>query len=131
MSVQHIFFYGTLMCPDVYQAVTGRELIAQKASLKNYRIYSLKNRVYPGIVPFDGAKVCGLMTKVDLETIARLDQFEGGEYDRTLVEVDDSQRYHMQAWVYVLKQSYYSIKEKEGWDYQNFLRVHLRNYLFF
>lgn len=129
MSVQYIFFYGTLMCPDVYQAVTGRELIAEKASLKNYRIYSLKNRVYPGIVPFRGAEVCGLMTKVDAETIMRLDQFEGGEYERMSVGINDKSDNKLTGWAYVLREDSYHILASAGWSFQNFLENDLANYL--
>lgn len=129
MSVQHIFFYGTLMCPDVYQAVTRRELIAEKASLKDYRIYSLKNRVYPGIVPFDGSEVRGLIIKVDAKTIERLDQFEGSEYERVAVNISDESDNKLTGWAYVLRDDSYHILASAGWDFQNFLENDLANYL--
>ena len=129
MSTQHIFFYGTLMCPEVYEAITEKPLEAENATLNHFKIYSLQNRVYPGIIPSKDSEVKGLVTKVDQKTLDRLDYFEGEEYHRTLVEIFDFRGLTCKAWAYVLKENHQSLAEVEGWDYENFLKVHLENYL--
>ena len=129
MSPQHLFFYGTLMCPEVYEAITGKPLEAESATLSHFKIYSLQNRVYPGIIPSQDSEVKGLVTIADQETLDRLDYFEGEEYTRTLVEVIDTKKQLMKAWTYILKVSHYSLAQEEGWDYEKFVKVHLENYL--
>lgn len=129
MSTQHIFFYGTLMCPKVYEAITGKPLEAENATLNDFKIYSLQNRVYPGIIPSINSEVKGLLAKVDQAILDRLDYFEGEEYTRTLVEVIDTKKQLMKAWTYILKESHYSLAQVEGWDYKEFVEIHLENYL--
>ncbi|MEQ6119906.1 gamma-glutamylcyclotransferase family protein [Reichenbachiella sp. MALMAid0571] len=129
MSTQYIFFYGTLMCAEVYEAITGKPLVAENATLSDFKIYSLQNRAYPGIIPSKDSEVRGLVTKVGQETLDRLDCFEGEEYHRTLVEVTSTTGNIIKSWAYVLKESHRSLAEMEGWDYEKFLKVHLENYL--
>jgi len=129
MSTQHIFFYGTLMCPEVYEAISGKPLEAKPATLSQFKIYSLQNRVYPGIIPSRDSEVKGLVTKVDQETLDRLDYFEGEVYIRTLVEVTDTKKQLMKAWTYVLKESHYSLAQEEVWDYEKFVKTDLKDYL--
>ncbi len=129
MSTQHIFFYGTLMCSEVYEAITGKPLETKPATLCHFKIYSLQNRVYPGIIPSRDSEVKGQLASVDNKTLDLLDDFEGEEYTRTLVEATSSTGNIIKSWAYVLKESHHSLAEAEGWDYEKFLKVHLENYL--
>lgn len=129
MALENVFFYGTLMCPEVYLAVTGHVLKAEEATLRNYKTFSLKKRVYPGIIPFDGSVVQGLMTKVDAATITQLDQFEGREYERSAVDITGVLESDLTGWAYVLREDCYHILASAGWSFQNFLEKDLAQYL--
>ena len=125
----HIFFYGTLMCPQVYQAVTEEQLVAQPAVLKGYQVFSLKNRVYPGIIHEATSEVPGLLVKVNDQLIRRLDYFEGSEYERKALSVFSNQNKSIEAWVYVLKDSHLHILDTPTWNYDHFLQSNLEEYL--
>ncbi|MFY0651281.1 MAG: gamma-glutamylcyclotransferase [Cyclobacteriaceae bacterium] len=129
MKPQYIFFYGTLMNPDVYRAVTGKELIAEDARLEGYQIYTLKERVYPGIMPSPSASVMGFFKKIVESELDRLDWFEGNEYERRIVKIIDHKEHKLASWVYVLKEECQDILDGEGWDYEFFASNHLKDYL--
>jgi hypothetical protein len=46
----HLFTYGTLMFPEVWQAVVGKEFQTLPAQLPNFQIFRVKDAVYPGII---------------------------------------------------------------------------------
>lgn len=128
-AIQHVFFYGTLMSPEVYSAVTGQKLIVRTASLEGYEIFSLKNRVYPGIKPVPNATIDGIVSKVDSQTLDRLDWFEGSEYEREEVEVKLDSGERIKCFCYILKDNQHHIIDHKEWEFQHFLEVNLENYL--
>ncbi|MDP4678782.1 MAG: gamma-glutamylcyclotransferase [Cyclobacteriaceae bacterium] len=128
MSTQYIFFYGTLMCPEVYSAVAGQSLVSEPAVLKGYQIYSLKDRVYPGIKTDLNAEVTGVISKVDSNTLDKLDWFEGSEYERKYVKLRVDVKNQFEAWVYVLKETNHYLIDNEGWSYESFLKNNIKYY---
>jgi gamma-glutamylcyclotransferase (GGCT)/AIG2-like uncharacterized protein YtfP len=46
----HLFTYGTLMFPEVWQAVVGRQFETTPAQLPGYQIFRVRDAVYPGII---------------------------------------------------------------------------------
>jgi gamma-glutamylcyclotransferase (GGCT)/AIG2-like uncharacterized protein YtfP len=46
----HLFTYGTLMFPEVWQAVVGRQFETTPAQLPGYEIYRVAGALYPGII---------------------------------------------------------------------------------
>ena len=46
----HIFTYGTLMIPEVMQAVTCQSFQVSEARLYGYERFCLVDEIYPGIV---------------------------------------------------------------------------------
>lgn len=129
MAIQHIFFYGTIMCPQVYSAVTGQQLISEYALLEGYQIYSLKDRVYPGIKSATNSAVSGLVSKVDNNTLDNLDWFEGSEYERKEVEVKLDSGELVDCFCYILKSMHHHIIDHEEWNFQYFLDASLEDYL--
>jgi gamma-glutamylcyclotransferase (GGCT)/AIG2-like uncharacterized protein YtfP len=76
------------MLPAVRQAVCGRALPEQPATLADYVRYRFRGRVYPGIVPAPGASTEGALVEgIDAGLWARLDRFETDLYERLEVEV--------------------------------------------
>ena len=82
----HLFTYGTLMFPEVWQAVVGRPFAAIAGQVSGYALYRVRDAVFPGMVATTtGAPVVGIVyLDVDDEAVARLDRFEDDFY-RTIV----------------------------------------------
>jgi gamma-glutamylcyclotransferase (GGCT)/AIG2-like uncharacterized protein YtfP len=100
----HVFTYGTLMFPEVWRAVVGREFETAPATAAGFAIYYVRDAVYPGITTTNSEMAAGSknneakLTKadpvlgliyfnVDAESLARLDVFEGDDYLRQPIEV--------------------------------------------
>lgn len=80
-----LFFYGTLLDPDVQALVLGRaldpgELIA--ASLHHFRRVYIASRAYPMILPHRGGAVDGVVTgDLSRDDLARIALYEGEDYE--------------------------------------------------
>ena len=93
------------MSPEVFHQVTGQVLKAAEASLTGYQIYSLKDRIYPAIIPQANSEVQGLLVSVNDHVLDKLDWFEGSEYERQKVKVDLLDGAQTDAFSYILKKS--------------------------
>jgi len=84
----NVFVYGTLLIPEIWNAVTGEPgLAASPATLPGYRILRVRNAAYPGIVAVgDGDSVDGKIV-FDIPDLAlrRLDAYEDAFYRRAEV----------------------------------------------
>jgi hypothetical protein len=84
------FFYGTLIDPDVRQAVLGRlapEMV-EPATLPGWRRFAAKGVTFPIARPDPKAEIEGVLAR-DLSAAAGrlLDAYEGDGYRRTKVEI--------------------------------------------
>ncbi|HEX2476281.1 MAG TPA: gamma-glutamylcyclotransferase family protein [Lacipirellulaceae bacterium] len=98
----HVFTYGTLMFPQVWRAVVGREFASVEGTAQGYAIFRVRDAVFPGIIAASERAVRGVVyLDVDPESVARLDLFEDAFYLReTLhIECDDHQRRSAEAYV--------------------------------
>ncbi|HEY3391950.1 MAG TPA: gamma-glutamylcyclotransferase family protein [Lacipirellulaceae bacterium] len=99
----HVFTYGTLMFPQVWKAVVGREFVSTAGSAIGYAIYRVRDAVFPGIIAAgDRDAVSGVVyLDVDQASLARLDLFEDDFYRRESlwVDCDDGQRRAADAYV--------------------------------
>lgn len=124
-----LFTYGTLLFPDIMQAITGRALPSEQATLHGYQRYRVRGRVYPGLTVEQLEVVEGRLYRgVDLALWERLDAFEGDLYERIVVPVAVS-RGLVAAHVYVMKASHQSELSDEVWDADAFQSIHKRSYL--
>lgn len=83
---QHVFTYGSLMFPAVWQRVVRGNYRSATAILDNHARYAVRGVDYPGVVAQDHASVEGVLYfNVAEEDLARLDMFEGSEYRRIAV----------------------------------------------
>jgi gamma-glutamylcyclotransferase (GGCT)/AIG2-like uncharacterized protein YtfP len=88
MPEQHVFTYGSLMFPEVWNRVVRGNYRSCPARLDGYRRHALVDASYPAIVADAGASVDGVLYfDVDAADLARLDAFEGVEYRRDAVPV--------------------------------------------
>jgi gamma-glutamylcyclotransferase (GGCT)/AIG2-like uncharacterized protein YtfP len=119
----HVFTYGTLMFPQVWKAVVGREFVSIPGSANGYAIYRVRDAVFPGIVAAgDRDAVSGVVyLEVDQASLARLDLFEDDFYRReTLwVDCDDGQRRAADA--YVVPPENRSVLTDQAWRADEFV----------
>ena len=83
------FTYGSLMWADIWSVVCGRSHPAVDAELRGYARHPVRGEDYPGLaLAAQDARVSGqLYLDVDEASLARLDAFEGEEYERFVVTV--------------------------------------------
>jgi gamma-glutamylcyclotransferase (GGCT)/AIG2-like uncharacterized protein YtfP len=100
----HVFTYGTLMFPEVWQAVVGREFAKVSGNADGFAIYRVRGGIYPGIIAAsEKDSVRGVVyLDIDNASLQRLDAFEDTIYERQLLTIacDDGQR--REAAVYVV-----------------------------
>ena len=78
-----LFTYGTLMCEDIMNAVTGFCHKAFPARLQDFRRLAVKHASYPGIIRAEGYFVEGwVYSGISDAALSLLDRFEGDMYKR-------------------------------------------------
>lgn len=117
-----VFTYGTLMSERVLQVVLGRVPVWSHAELDGFARVPLGNeRCYPGALVRPGAKIRGrILHGVNADELARLDRFEGDEYEPVVVEgirLDSGALVDARVW---------KLAQFEGildgqWDYNKFV----------
>ncbi|MFC7288655.1 gamma-glutamylcyclotransferase family protein [Herminiimonas glaciei] len=84
----HIFTYGSLMFPEIWQRVVRGNYRSATATLPGFARYALADDTYPGMVAQAEASVEGVLYyDVAPQDLAALDAFEGNEYRRETVNV--------------------------------------------
>ncbi|MGD9942362.1 MAG: gamma-glutamylcyclotransferase family protein [Burkholderiaceae bacterium] len=85
----HVFTYGSLMFDPVWSHVVRGRYTSRRGELDGFRRHALDGVSYPGVVVQPGARVAGrVYLDVDDADLRRLDDFEGSQYRRILVDVD-------------------------------------------
>lgn len=98
----HIFTYGSLMFPEVWQRVVHGDCRSGAATLNGYRRRAMHGVTYPGVVPDSAESVAGLLYfDVAPHHVQALDCFEGAEYERREVSVTLSNGTVVQAHTYI------------------------------
>ncbi len=88
----NVFVYGTLLFPEVVEAVTGKNFRTENAVLNDYKKFQIYDgntpRLYPAITPEEGATVEGkVLFDVDNESMRRLAHFEDEGYRLVALDV--------------------------------------------
>jgi gamma-glutamylcyclotransferase (GGCT)/AIG2-like uncharacterized protein YtfP len=119
----NIFAYGTLMCDDIMREVAGLQLSFTQGILNNYQRYTVKNEIYPALIPAEYSRVIGIIY-YDISNAAwdRLDRFEGEMYVRQKVNVLVNNKEMISAVTYVLKPEFSHYITDIIWDYEKFLK---------
>jgi gamma-glutamylcyclotransferase (GGCT)/AIG2-like uncharacterized protein YtfP len=119
----HVFTYGTLMFPEVWRAVVGRDFTTVAGSAAGFAIYRVAGAVFPGIVATtEQDAVRGIVyLDVDEASLARLDVFEDDFYERQAmwISCDDGER--REAHAYVVPPYHRSALTDERWDRDQFV----------
>ncbi|HZW22072.1 gamma-glutamylcyclotransferase family protein [Noviherbaspirillum sp.] len=84
----HVFTYGSLMFPEVWQRVVRGGYRSAPARLDGHVRFEIAGETYPGMIVRRGAAVDGVLYfDVSPADMAALDAFEGSEYRRDTVKV--------------------------------------------
>lgn len=83
----HLFFYGTLMHPEVFSRVVRGTYRSEPAVLTGFARYRVRDQAYPAMIEQPGSEVAGqIRFDVTDDDLARLDRFEGPGYVRRVVQ---------------------------------------------
>lgn len=127
---RRIFSYGTLSAPEVMEALVGHRPACRPAVLAGYARYTVRGRVYPGIVAEPGARTEGVLYEgLDAESVALLDRFEGSLYERIRIRVRSDGAGDLAAQAYVVPEARRHRLAPEPWDLERFVERHLRDYV--
>ena len=130
--MQHpVFLYGTLMIPQVMDAVSGTVYSSRPADLPGYRRVLIRDEVYPAIVPDPDSTVSGHCMEVDSNTLALFDTYEGPIYEREKLSIFMSQGRESLAHTYLVRPAFRYLLTNQPWDPDQFVRDHLGNFLKF
>jgi gamma-glutamylcyclotransferase (GGCT)/AIG2-like uncharacterized protein YtfP len=113
----HVFTYGSLMFPEVWRSVVGKEFATVEGTAAGYAIFRVSGAAFPGITPADEASsVSGLVyLDVDEESVGRLDRFEDTFYDRLRLNIDCRDGMRRAADAYVVPPTHGHILTAEPW----------------
>lgn len=115
----HIFTYGSLMFPEVWQRVVQGHYRFASAAVDGYARFTVAGETYPGMVARTGATVSGVLYfDVDERDIAALDTFEGEDYRRETVRMvlDDGSSAEAGTYLYLPPQKLL----ESPWDPERF-----------
>ena len=119
----HLFAYGTLMCNDIMEEITGSHLSPVSATLRGYRRMRVKGEHYPALVPDADGRVEGVVyLSISGATWDRLDRFEGEMYSREMVQVELNHGQAIPAETYVARAEFMGYLVDAEWDFAEFLR---------
>jgi gamma-glutamylcyclotransferase (GGCT)/AIG2-like uncharacterized protein YtfP len=128
----HVFAYGTLMFPEVWQAVVGRPGATIPGRAAGFQTFRVRDAVYPGMVTASAIdEVPGIVyLDVDSESMARLDRFEDDFYRRQSIIVACGNGESLIAEAYVVPAERCAALTQEPWSAEEFdARGDLRRFL--
>lgn len=124
-----LFAYGTLMVPEILNAVCGCRRSGEPALLHGYRRRRVIGADYPAIRPWAGETVEGLLyTGLSDDQTDMLDAFEGSMYQRREVEISVAAG-KQDAQTYVLAARYASLLSNQHWSLKQFLSDHVQEFI--
>lgn len=117
----NVFVYGTLLAPEVMQAVAGREHGSVPAKANGYVRRYLAGRIYPGIAVDLASSVEGkVYLDVDAAAIARLDYFEGPEYVRRKIDATLADGSTLAVEAYIVPAEKRHLLTDVAWSFDDF-----------
>lgn len=122
-----VFFFGTLMHPDVLARVVDRAVPAEDlvpARLQGFRRVRAREASYPLLIETPNACVHGrLLRRPTRRDLLRINHFEDEEYEARLMKLAGSG----QAWVFLGLDALRPTDEP--WDLDAWARAHMPSYL--
>jgi gamma-glutamylcyclotransferase (GGCT)/AIG2-like uncharacterized protein YtfP len=127
----HLFAYGTLMFPEVWELVAGTPFATEEATLAGFAIRRVVGDVYPVMISADGAsRVCGLVHRdLDEALLTHLDEYESDLYDRVAVTPRLASGEAIECQAYVLPARRLIHVSESPWDADEFAASQLTAYM--
>src|SRR5262249_9421616 len=112
-----VFTYGSLMFPEVWRSVVGRDFATVAETAAGYSIFRVRDAAFPGITPAsEEISGTGLVyLDVDEVSVARLDRFEDTFYDRQSILIDCVDGIRREADAYVVREQNRHVLTAEPW----------------
>lgn len=130
-----IFVYGSLMFPEVWNAVVGRPANrSARVVAHGYSAFCVSGQDYPGLVSEADAAVTEGVLIFDLieEDWQRLDAFEGSFYERVEIRVQlvggENEETH-RAQTYLVRDGFRSQLTDELWNAEAFAKTGLSEFI--
>lgn len=128
--MKNLFTYGSLMCNDIMQIVSGMSAPHQKGLLDGYYRSQILGETYPAIVAQPGRQVEGVVYfNLSANALAKLDTFEGAYYTREEITVTCENMQLVSAMAYILKPDYHHILNGKPWNFNSFLATGKKEFL--
>lgn len=123
----HVFTYGSLMYPEVFERVALTHARRETARLEGWKRHAIRGATYPAAVPSEPDVIQGVVwLDIGDEPMRRLDRFEGDEYRRETVLV------HLPDNVSVIAEIYRWLDPglllPHDWSELEFERLHLADF---
>ena len=118
-----LFVYGTLQFPDVLFALIDRVPDHEPAAAEGWRVTTLPERVYPGLIAGEGIARGFLLTRLTTEEWRVLDAFEDPVYALTRIDLTDGRH----GWGYVCNPDAHV--GTADWSAEDFETRHLPAYI--
>ncbi|XP_071722456.1 AIG2-like protein D [Rutidosis leptorrhynchoides] len=129
-QIHNVFVYGSLLADDVVRILLNRVPQSSLAILDNFQRFSIKERVYPAILPVENKKITGrVLEGITDHEMFILDEFEDVEYEKSTVDVslvDSSEKIQAYAYVWCNKNDQNLYGE---WDFEEWKKVHMDDFL--
>ena len=99
----HVFTYGTLMFPAVWQRVVRGEYDSSEAWLSGFERRAVRGAIYPCLIHSESSRPVQGILYYDVNGLDmdRLDELEGEQYQRLLLPCDLPGGKKIDAFVYV------------------------------
>jgi gamma-glutamylcyclotransferase (GGCT)/AIG2-like uncharacterized protein YtfP len=120
----HVFTYGSLMFPEIWQAVVvGREFETIEGTVSGYSVYRVRRGAYPGMIASAAENIVRgrVYLDVDSASVARLDRFEGRFYERLTLPVTCTDGQQRMAAAYVVPKRHDHGLTSETWTAEEFV----------
>jgi gamma-glutamylcyclotransferase (GGCT)/AIG2-like uncharacterized protein YtfP len=127
----HLFAYGTLMFPEVWERVAGKQFVSEPATLDGFLVRRVADDVYPVLLRGDAHdRAAGLVFRdIDDNALAALDDYESSFYDRIAVVVTSAANEPLECQAYVLPKRLQQEASDEPWTADEFAACQLTAYL--
>jgi gamma-glutamylcyclotransferase (GGCT)/AIG2-like uncharacterized protein YtfP len=128
----HLFAYGTLIAPEIWRLVAGRDDAGAAALVRGYLIRRVRDDSYPVMLrsPVEGEIVRGVVYfNVAASIWLRLDEYESPIYERIDVAAELVGGDAVKCQAYVVPDSRAELASDDGWDFDAFSRNDLNDYL--
>jgi gamma-glutamylcyclotransferase (GGCT)/AIG2-like uncharacterized protein YtfP len=128
----NLFAYGSLILPEVWEAVTGHSPPSEPGTIHSFIRRTVAGATFPGILPtgersqtVDGS----IYREIDAGTLEALNEFESDFYIRQPVIAVNAQGEEVQCEAYVVPPSGADLLSDEKWSLETFSREHLDGFL--